>query len=122
MHNYNFEPSCLLATLIEPVAEYSHSLGCSISGGFVYRGQGFPDLLGRYFYGDYCSGRIWSIYQASSAPVSFSTPELELDSPLRISAFGEDENGELYIADYNGTIRQLIQLPSYNAYFPLIVR
>jgi len=122
MHNFNFEPSCQLLTLTEPVAEYSHSLGCSVSGGFVYRGQDFPDLAGHYFYGDYCSGRIWSIYQASSAPVSFSAPDLELDSPLRISAFGEDENGELYIADYNGTVRQLIQLPPNIANFPLIVR
>ena len=122
MHNYNFEFSCQALTLTEPVAEYSHSLGCSVSGGFVYRGQTFPNISGRYFYGDYCSGRIWSFYQTSSAPVGFSTPILELDSPLSISSFGEDESGELYIADYYGSIHQLIQLPPFATYFPLIVR
>lgn len=122
MHDYNFEPSCALASLTEPVAEYSHSLGCSITGGFVYRGLAFPDLFGRYFYGDYCSGRIWSFFQVSSNPDIFSPPELLLDTPLRISAFGEDENRELYIVDHNGTVRQLVQLAPFISYQPLAIR
>ena len=43
-----------------PVEVYSHALGCSVTGGFVYRGKARPDLVGRYFYGDYCSGTVWS--------------------------------------------------------------
>lgn len=122
MHDYNFQPSCQSLTLTEPVAEYSHSLGCSVSGGFVYRGAAFPGLVGHYFYADYCSGRIWSFYQVSSNPLTFSTPELELDTSLNISSFGEDEQGEIYFVDLNGSVRQLVQLAPFAAYQPLVIR
>jgi len=108
-HHYNFSGDCPNRVLTDPVAEYYHfASGAAVTGGFVYRGTEFPGLTGRYFYGDHIQGKIWSLYKRSSPPDSWSVPELELDTDLLISSFGEDEGGELYITDYsNGTIRRL---------------
>ena len=84
-----------------PVAEYGRDLGCSITGGYVYRGQRLPDLRGIYLYADYCSGRIWGLRydgervteQAQLARASFQIP-----------SFGEDEAGEVYVLGFNGGI------------------
>jgi len=109
--NYNFETSCESLDLTDPIAEYSHSVGFSVTGGFIYRGSIFPNLVGRYFYADYVEGKIWSIYQTDPVTITWSVPELELDTGLNISAFGEDEGGEIYIADYSGgTIRHLVDV------------
>ncbi len=110
-HNYNFTGDCLTATLTDPIAEYSHIDGFSVSGGFVYRGVAYPQMTGRYFYADYVEGKIWSIYKTEENPTTWSVPELELDTGLNISGFGEDEGGELYLVDYGGgTIRHLADL------------
>ena len=88
-----------------PVAWYSHALGCSVTGGHVYRGVAFPSLMGRYFYGDYCSGRLFSMY--GDPDTGWSSGEL-LDTPYNISTFGEGEDGELYLANLaTGAIYQL---------------
>jgi hypothetical protein len=96
-----------------PVAEYPHTLithddnGCSITGGFVYRGPGNPDLQGIYFFGDYCTGRIWGLRQ--NGPV-WQQQEL-LVTAHNISTFGEDEAGNLYYADRTGgTIHRIEQV------------
>ncbi len=91
------------ADMVLPVAEYSHSEGgCSISGGYVYRGQTIPDLQGAYFYGDWCTGNIWSLYRDEAGAWQSG---LFMRQPGKlISAFGEDEAGELYVVDYNGSI------------------
>jgi hypothetical protein len=95
-HCYN-SASCNQTGLTLPVAEYGHSLGdCSITGGFVYRGLEFPPLQGVYLYGDYCSGRIWGL-KRTGGTVSIT---LMLESNLLISTFGEDEAGNLYVADH----------------------
>jgi len=87
---------CSSVGLILPVAEYDHSSGdCSVTGGYVYRGS-TPALQGTYLYGDFCSGRIWGLRRSGAAWEN----RLLLDSSLLISTFGEDENGELYVADY----------------------
>ena len=52
---------CDVADTMPPVATYRHDEGCSVSGGFVYRGEGVPSLYGSYVYGDFCSGRIWAL-------------------------------------------------------------
>jgi uncharacterized repeat protein (TIGR01451 family) len=97
-----------LATLTDPIAEYSHGEGRSVTGGHMYRGVLYPGLLERYFYADYVEGKIWSLYKTGSNPDTWSVPALELDTGLNISAFGEDEDGELYVVGYSdGTIRQL---------------
>ncbi len=87
---------CSQAGLVLPVWEYSHGAGeCSVTGGFVYRGQKFPALRGVYIYGDLCSGRIWGLRKEETV----WTNKLLLDSLLTISTFGEDEEGNLYVAD-----------------------
>ena len=90
--------SCNQTGLVLPIVEYSHSEGCSVTGGVVYRGQQYPRLQGLYFYGDYCSGTIWGLKVTSTAV----QPGLLLDSEYSISTFGEDEAGETYVADHGG--------------------
>ncbi len=105
---YEFDQACSDIDLVDPIAEYSHDVGRSVTGGFVYRGDLYPDLRGRYFYADYVNGKIWSLHKTSSDPDTWSTPELELDSGFNVSAFGEDEHGELYVCDWSGgTVRHL---------------
>jgi glucose/arabinose dehydrogenase len=90
---------CVQAGLTLPVAEYDHSQGCSVTGGYVYRGREFPALTGIYVYGDFCSGRLWGLAPAQDG--AWKAAEVaQTDS--RISAFGEDESGELYLADRTG--------------------
>jgi uncharacterized repeat protein (TIGR01451 family) len=92
---------CTPGAYTPPVIQYSHSLGCSVTGGYVYRGATYSRMQGLYFYGDYCSGRIWGMRQESGV---WQTTEL-LDTTFNISTFGEDEAGNLYVADYaTGTI------------------
>jgi glucose/arabinose dehydrogenase len=77
-----------------PVAEYSHSTGgCSVTGGYVYRGKAVPSAAGRYFYGDYCSGTIWSFTLSGGKAVG----RLEPFTLKGLSSFGEDAAGELYL-------------------------
>jgi glucose/arabinose dehydrogenase len=90
--------------LVGPIGEYTHELGCSITGGFVYRGSELErEARERYFYGDYCSGRIWSLArrqgEATSRAQPFRVPQL--------SSFAEDEDGELYLVSQGGTIYRL---------------
>lgn len=80
-----------------PIWAYGRSLGSAVSGGYVYRGQAYPWLQGRYFYADYGSGRIWSLIQ--SGPGQWSNTE-ERGPGFRISSFGQDEAGELYVLQY----------------------
>ena len=91
--------TCEKDALTLPVAEYSHKEGCSVTGGMAYRGP-FPTLRGIYLYGDYCTGSIWGLRQDNG---SWQT-ELLLATDLWISSFGEDEAGNVYVLDYNGTI------------------
>jgi uncharacterized protein (TIGR03437 family) len=79
-----------------PVAEYSHAEdGCSVSGGFMYRGVRSPGMRGMYLYGDYCSGKIWAIERQGGA----WNNRLVLSSGFAITTFGEDEAGEIYVAN-----------------------
>ncbi|HHW87097.1 MAG TPA: PQQ-dependent sugar dehydrogenase [Chloroflexi bacterium] len=90
--------NCDQSGLTLPVAEYTHAAGnCSVTGGYVYRGAAFPQWQGLYFYGDYCSGRIWALAPAGTG--GWTNAEV-LDSDLTLSSFGEDEAGELYALDY----------------------
>ena len=90
-----------------PVAEYPHGAECSISGGYVYRGTALPEWQGVYFFGDYCSGAIWGL----TSPPQAATPILLFQTGFKISTFGLDENGEIYLADYNGVLYRLEKLP-----------
>jgi glucose/arabinose dehydrogenase len=85
--------------LVAPVALYSHKFGCSITGGFVYRGSAVPALYGRYVYGDYCSGRIWSLEAEGGQPHLVDVPLVK-----GLSSFGEDTAGELYVTSLDGRV------------------
>jgi len=93
---YPASSGCDQSGKVLPVTEYTHALGCSITGGYVYRGLNFPSLSGYYFYGDYCSGRFFSLY--NDPTLGWNSVQL-VDTPYSISTFGEDEQGELYLAD-----------------------
>jgi uncharacterized repeat protein (TIGR01451 family) len=101
---YEWAAGCDDADLTMPIAEYGHDVGRSVTGGFVYRGSLYPALQGRYFYADYVSGRIWSLAKTDSG---FTAPELELETALNISAFGEDSAGEIYVVGRGGSVRRL---------------
>ncbi|MDX1546094.1 MAG: PQQ-dependent sugar dehydrogenase [Rhodothermales bacterium] len=97
-----FDPSsgCDPEGLLLPVAEYGRSEGISVTGGYVYRGADVPALAGRYVYGDFGSGRIWTLDAEADDP----TPAELLDTDFSIASFGTDARGELYLADFGGTI------------------
>ena len=102
-----FESSeCDRTGLEMPVAEYGREGGCSVTGGYVYRGSRLPSLYGAYVYGDYCTGRIWALRHDGEEV----TEQLQIvDSDLRIPSFGEDAAAELYVLSFDGTIYRLVQ-------------
>lgn len=102
-----FEPPSGCSTAnVDPITEYSHDLGSSITGGYVYRGSAIPDLAGFYLFGDFGSGRIWAV--AADAQQGVAPDEL-VDTNLGIASFAEDNNGELYIVDIGaGTLHQIV--------------
>jgi glucose/arabinose dehydrogenase len=95
-HCFNPSTNCQDGSIILPILEYSHSDGCSITGGYRYRGARLTQFRGTYFYADYCEGTIWGATQLVNG--SWSSRVL-LDTNMLISTFGEDVNGELYLAD-----------------------
>lgn len=90
--------------LIDPVFEYDHSQGCSVTGGYVYRGQTLPEWQGVYFFGDYCSGNVWGLLRKGD---SFEGRLLFPLKNIAIPAFGQDEAGEVYMVLMNGIIMRL---------------
>jgi len=98
-HCFNPSSNCRTPELTLPIAEYSHSAGCSVTGGYRYRGNRYRRLNGLYFYSDYCSGTIWTI---SQSPTGTFTSRTALPTDLSVSSFGEDINGELFLADLSG--------------------
>ena len=102
-HCYSTE-SCETDGLVLPIFEYDHSQGCSITGGYVYRGRRFPTLNGNYFVGDFCSGIIWSLFRQADG--TWLANEVN-HSDLLLTSFGEDVAGELYVVDRNGGIFQI---------------
>jgi hypothetical protein len=79
-----------------PVAEYGHDAGCSVTGGYVYRGAAIGGLAGWYLFSDYCSGLLFGL---RSDATGIDTPAVLLETGLSVSAFGEGADGELYVAD-----------------------
>jgi glucose/arabinose dehydrogenase len=89
-----------------PAFVYTHEQDCVVVGGYVYRGEALPELQGLYFFGDWCSGRIWAMYRDEAD--SWQTMLFMEDTGLSISSFGLDEAGELYVVDYGGAILKLV--------------
>ena len=104
--SYNSTCGPNAASSLPPVAQYSHVVGQSITGGYVYRGAAMPALAGRYVFGDFVSGRIWHI--AGDTPPTLSVTA-GFDSGLSIASFGQGIDGELYIVNYGGTLHRLRQ-------------
>ena len=80
--------------LLPPVAEYPHTLGAAVTGGYVYRGKAVPGLVGRYVFGDFSSGRIWDIPNDTQPTLTMTSG---LETGMNISSFAEDNDGELYV-------------------------
>jgi glucose/arabinose dehydrogenase len=94
---------------VVPVSGFDHDEGCVVTGGYAYRGSALPDLRGVYLFADYCSGRVWGLVRdASNAWIRLGPVE----TGLRISSFGEDASGELYVVDIQGGIYRLTLLTS----------
>ncbi len=110
--------SCADSTLRAPVHEYSHTTGCSVTGGFVYRGCEIPALAGQYFFGDFCTGKIFTFQfdrnSGLAGPITDRTAQLAPGAGQAISlvsAFGEDNFGELYVCDYqDGELYRIVNL------------
>ena len=101
---YSYDLSgCNDTGYINPIWNYDHSGGnCAIIGGFVYRGKNVPELYGKYIYADYCSNNFWSLhYDSSGAPLNTF---LFTSTNGNVTAFGVDQNKELYICSFDGKI------------------
>lgn len=105
--NHDFNPGTNVSQMVDPLYDYSHSLGQSITGGCVYRGSILTDLIGKYIYADFISGRIWALEYSEGVVVN--NTEL-INTDLQIPSFGIDANNELYICAFDGNIYKLIQI------------
>ncbi len=105
-HCYSPSSGCDQSGLTLPVVEYDHSQGCSVTGGYVYRGEKVPSLHGYYVYSDYCSGKIWALGHDGNVVTQNA---LISESGLSITSFGEDLAGNLYILSREGGIYTLVQ-------------
>ena len=103
-----FQQNCDPTDKVLPVLEYSHDDGCSITGGYVYRGEAIPELHGTYFYGDWCSGFIRSFVFDDGQAIDERdwTEELAFDG--QPTSFGVDDNGELYVTTWGGEVFKLV--------------
>jgi glucose/arabinose dehydrogenase len=106
--SYCYSPStgCDQSGLTLPIAEYNHSQGCSVTGGYVYRGDQLASLQGYYIYGDYCSGNIWALAYHDNV---VTENVLLVESGVSITSFGEDLAGNLYILSREGGIYTLVE-------------
>ncbi len=134
-HCYDPKENCPTDGLIKPIIEYPNDAnhpafafriieelsfsetdveGCSVTGGYVYRGQKIKSMQGQYIFGDYCSGNIWTLKVVNGKALNFKnrTEEINIgggEFTTYISSFGQDSDGEIYIIDYNGGIYKLIE-------------
>jgi glucose/arabinose dehydrogenase len=100
--NHTFRSTTPPPNMVAPVAEYGHSSGISVTGGYVYRGALVPDLQGVYFYADWGYGTIWALWRDASG--AWNNEVFFPPAGFTVSSFGEDEQHELYVVDYSGTI------------------
>jgi glucose/arabinose dehydrogenase len=91
-------------TLVRPIYEYSHSEGCSVTGGYVYRGKKLAGIQGRYFFGDYCTGTIWSLVEKDGKATQVRKYPFKVG---QLSSFGENARGDLFLVSQDGSIYRL---------------
>lgn len=100
-----FRDGCDPGAFYAPIHEYDHGAGeCSVTGGYVYRGAAFPPMTGNYVYGDYCSGRIWSLFRLEDG--SWTNQEVGR-APGSLTTFGEGFDGELYLTTRDGALYRI---------------
>jgi glucose/arabinose dehydrogenase len=92
--------------LVFPIHEYSHDEGCSVTGGYVYRGARIQSARGRYFFGDYCSGTVWSLRVRNGEATDVRRHAFRVDA---LTSFGEGAAGQLFLVGHGGTIYRLAQ-------------
>jgi glucose/arabinose dehydrogenase len=112
---FNPASNCNDGSLTLPILQYDHSVGCSISGGYRYRGADHPGLAGLFFYADFCTGRIWT---ASQDAGGLWVAEELLDTELQVTAFGEDEGGEIYLASFGSNVGSIFRISEVPASTP----
>ncbi|MHA1559698.1 MAG: PQQ-dependent sugar dehydrogenase [Alphaproteobacteria bacterium] len=99
---------CDQAGLTLPVHEYSHATGCSITGGYVYRGAAIPELVGHYFFADYCSGFVGSFRYLDGKIRDYRSWTTEIGDIGNVTSFGVDAAGELYITSTDGRVYRVV--------------
>jgi uncharacterized repeat protein (TIGR03806 family) len=105
-HCFDAEP-CDAGPWIDPVVEYSHdNNNRSVTGGYVYRGEEIPEMVGHYVFADYASGRIWRV--VNDTQTGEATMELMLETGMPIASFAEDNAGELYVVGYAGQLYRVV--------------
>ncbi len=104
-HCFSPKTGCNPTGLVIPVVEYGHGDGCSVTGGFVYRGAAIPEVRGHYFYSDYCSGFLRSFRLANGSATD--PREWDVGSVGNVLSFGMDSAGELYMLSGNGRVYRL---------------
>ena len=98
--------TCDDSDLVDPFFWYTHDEGgCSVTGGYVYRGEAVPELSGVYLTGDYCSGQLWGVGRDAEGAWQASEP---IETGYRISSFAEDASGEVYLIDHSGAIYRIV--------------
>ncbi|TAK14359.1 MAG: glucose dehydrogenase [Anaerolineae bacterium] len=106
LHAFEGDPPDGLS-FVEPVAEYGRDQGCTVIGGHVYRGEALPEFRGVYLYADLCNGIVWGLL---ATPTGWENQQLFQLPGNQFSSFGEDEAGEIYLADLNtGTVYILVR-------------
>lgn len=107
-HCFDPATNCPTDGLIDPVVEYDHGQGVSVTGGYVYYGKAVPELFGKYLYGDYGSGRIWALHPPTG---TVSVLNEEGERP-KIGSFGQGPDGEVYVVDIaQGFIFRIARAP-----------
>ena len=106
-HCYSPATNCDQSGLVLPISKFDHGSGCSVIGGYVYRGSQFPQINGVYFYSDYCSGIVWAITHDASGAWTTTRVVDSSSTYASYSSFGEDLSGELYVTDLNGALYRL---------------
>ncbi len=106
LHKFAGKTDATPAGMIDPIWEYHHDIGKSITGGHVYRGKRVPELTGKYIYGDYVSKKQWALdydFENKKVVANYTIPHGPVE-PLNIMSYGEDENGEVYFTESFGRI------------------
>ena len=103
---------CAPEDFTDPVTAYNHDEGCSVTGGYVYRGQAIPELTGHYFYSDWCTGFVRSFRLDGGSITAPQDWSADLDGAGQVASFGVDSNGELLVVDSNGSIYRVVPIRS----------